>query len=133
VDIEAETPTTVDAMGRIAVALDARWALVKALVLGKGKDGVLPQTPNAMVARVFNLFTQRDAVFSALADMARAEEALWNATASVFRAAHGVCVVTEMHVTDPSDPDVELFTERWLAAYVGHLIEQVGTLTNGGT
>jgi hypothetical protein len=86
----------------------ARWALVKALVLGR--DDV-ESTDEEILRSWDRLFAQRDAVYAALADMARAEDAKWMANAQLperfrlFEGARGAPTA--------------------LARYVEHLLEQV--------
>lgn len=100
-----------------------RWALVKALVMGK--RGVEWFTPPP---QGYDLMVQRDAVFAALANMARCERTYWEAAKSVYVAFPQAVVTSEMQIVDPGDADGEAPSARWLAAYVTHLIEQVGVL-----
>lgn len=60
-----------DEEGRCIAACRARWALVKALVLGMPQPDVMEMVGRWNIA---DLFAQRDAVYAALADMARAED-----------------------------------------------------------
>lgn len=96
---------------------DARkhWALIKALVLGQPGPGRWD---------VATLFTQRDAVYAALADMVRAEEMLakaWAATPTAIRNHSRVFVSVRT-------PTMERTSHHLLAAYIEHLIEQVGVM-----
>jgi hypothetical protein len=91
----------------------ARWALFDALVLGKPAN------------HFADLFTRRDAVFAALADMARAEEAAFDAQRRLVAA----CPIP----FKSSEPYHESYernrpSSRFMAAYVERLIEQVGAL-----
>lgn len=115
-----------DAYPNERAAARERWSLVKALVLGKPYAQVVHVNMDA--ARIGAIVQQRDAVFSALADMAKAERALWGATQAAFRAIPGLRVTSEIQTTDPDDNDGETQAERWMSAYIEHLIEQVGVL-----
>lgn len=88
------------------------WALVRALVLGastmRGANGAL--------------LAQRSTVFSALCQMARMERAYYDAAQAIHKALPAVYVSSDMQVCDPGDAP----STRWLAAYMEHLIEQVG-------
>jgi hypothetical protein len=98
-------------------ACSDRWALVKAWVLGKPQvqpDGKWVDAPT-------DLFTQRDAVFAALADMARMERAYYDAAQAIHKALPSVYVSSDMQVCDPEDAP----SSRWLSSYVEYLIEQV--------
>lgn len=95
-----------------------RWALVKSLVLGHSIEGC-PET-------IRNMRAQRDAVFAALADMARAEEASWSAQS------RAVSLLDEWHDDgwhlNPETHGDTLPSSKLLSAYVSHLLEQVSTL-----
>lgn len=94
----------------------ARWALVKALVLGR------PCNPSSH-DKSWALFRERDVAFSALADMARAEIALhaqWQSLPDAIKKASSL----EPYCWDyESTPTTEA-----LAAYVAQVIEQVGVM-----
>jgi hypothetical protein len=96
-----------------------RWALVKALML----YAALPQysTGEAFDAAVLALAEQRDAVFSALAEMVRAEEVL-GACIAALPDSLGRAAGLLLHI------DSERPSRRVLAAYVSHLIEKTGVL-----
>jgi hypothetical protein len=106
-----------DAYGMMYAACRDRWELVKALVLGK--PAVCFEEWARHRPGVAAVLAQRDAVFAALADMARAEEAL---AVSVKRGADAI----RSHAFPP--PVVVRYAESALAAYVEHLVEQVGQL-----
>lgn len=100
----------------------SRWALVKALVLGKPQPDVME-----MVGRwhISDLFKQRDAVFAALCKMAQAEDAALVAQQAVDEAFpfQRFCLSpTADHRREPHP------SRERLRAYVSHLIEQVGVL-----
>lgn len=108
---------------RIDVVLAAcreRWALVKALVTGK------PFIPNNWdgPASVMALFTQRDAVFAALAAMARAEMAALRAQ---YRADEAF---PSARFAKPGDADHRALgpSVNRLARFVEYLVEKVGVL-----
>lgn len=88
-----------------------RWGFIKSLMLGHS----LTDCPEP----IHNMRAQRDAVFSALADMARAEETIETAQQSFFGALHGHGK-TIVRIARPSHSLME--------TYVEHLIEQVGML-----
>lgn len=98
-----------------------RWALVKALVLGS--DCAAFRAPHIPLfwEVVGPLVTQRDAVFSALCDMARAEDALHDSADAAARALGAKEGMPGLCETITPSHDI-------LAAYVEHLIEQVGVL-----
>ena len=96
-----------------------RLALVKALVLGRPQvqpDGKWLDAPT-------DLFTQRDAVYAALADMARAEDAAIQAQ----RTASGLIQAFDPERTHRGDPGLRP-SAGFLDRYVERLIEQVGAL-----
>lgn len=88
-------------------ACNERWALVKALLL----NHPVPATSQAEL----DLWAQRDAVFSALADMARTRREFSEANNRLPE----FC-----RLFDKGDP-----THEALARYVANLIDQVGVLT----
>lgn len=104
-----------EAMGRVYVSLRDRWSLVKALVLGHSDLSALITGPMAA-----DLLTQRYAVFSAICEMVRAEEALAKSVA-----------IAGKTIASPAFPPpvVVRYAESALAAYVERLIEQVGGMT----
>jgi hypothetical protein len=98
-------------------AIDAcreRWALVKALVMGMDA----PKGANHDHLR--HLFAQRDAVYAALADMARAEKAQCDARDRLHKAMN--LPAHRRLAPELRESAIEL------AAFVEHLIEQVGVL-----
>jgi hypothetical protein len=113
-------------------AARARWALVKALVLGRShQEWSGDVTTGAMAMLVGELFAQRDVVFAALADMARAE-----------RAAHAAFLALPMEIRRSSIMQAScghVASDLWqeaiwparqiLGHYVERLIEQVGALS----
>lgn len=108
-----------DATNPVLAACRDRWALVKALALGE--DAGAWMLSEAWAERwdvVASLFAQRDAVFAALADMARHEEGL---EAAAVRAAKAMGADGDLSGTTRASPE-------FLAAYVEHLVEQVGAL-----
>jgi hypothetical protein len=104
-------------------AAGERWALVKALVLGNPLTAYAGWVGQSLTP-VRALFAQRDAVFSALADMARAEE-------TAFRAQIAVDSEIPRHrslgIGHAVEPDQRPSSVR-LAAYVERLVEQVQVL-----
>jgi hypothetical protein len=94
-----------------------RWALVKALVLGQ----VPMDTHGALTHPV--LTQQRDTVFGALAEMAKATEARTEKHRDLFKAMGdtGVSWSTSIRVSPSDAADA-------LGAYVERLIEQAGVL-----
>lgn len=95
-----------------------RWALVKALVLGHAQPDVMELVGRWNIA---DAYTQRDAVYAALTDMARHEEA---------------ALVAQKNADDAfpfdryrkSDADHRRFapSRERLAAFVAYVVEQVG-------
>jgi hypothetical protein len=111
----------IDILERCMAAARALWKIVVALVAGDTEIVAHTHEQRALLAR---LYPQRDAVFSALADMARAECAAWsaqNAAAIAFKFVH---TPATFHRTLPADRP----SAHYLAAYAEHLIEQVGVL-----
>lgn len=92
-----------------------RWASVKALVLGARASDYTGWCGSSLRAFA-GLFTQRDAVYAALADMARAEEAI--------RVSHAAIDKAMGLPWSESEP----LSQRALERYVERLIEQVGVL-----
>lgn len=117
-DVEGPSGAPVDL---ITVCRD-RWALVKALVLGQWPTvsaiGVLSEA-------IPGLVEQRDAVYAALADMARAEEAAFDAQE---RAVKAMGEATYMpHNFHRAEPHARASADL-LARYVERLVEQAGAL-----
>jgi hypothetical protein len=108
----------------LVAACRARWALVKALVLGQ----VAVMGDEATAREVVRVTHQRNAVYAALAKMARCEREYWDAAKAVYVAFPQAHVSSDMQVVDPGDDDGDAPSARWLAAYVEHLIEQIGVL-----
>lgn len=130
---EARDAMRVGAMGReyhiptddkIQAAVRERWALVKALVLGaRIERDPLPSFSSADSDKaVAALFAQRDAVFSALADMARAEEQVWTAQERACRTMEATFIPDNFMNEEPHSRPSASILER----YVERLIEQVG-------
>lgn len=105
---------------RLIDACDDRWALVKALVLGK-----MPRLTGteATDLPVIALIEQRDAVFAALCDMARAENGARTAHHAMVKA-----LDVAGAAYSGAAPVYNDVAARGLAAYVAHLLEQVGAL-----
>jgi hypothetical protein len=105
-----------DAYGMMYAACRDRWELVKALVLGKTFEPNEWDWPEKLRASI----AQRDAVFSALADMARAEEAQIAARAAL----HKALGISPGRVLEAAlrESAIEL------GSYVEHLVEQAGQL-----
>lgn len=98
--------------GTLYAVCRARWALVKALVLGQPQA----QAGGKWLDAPTDLFTRRDAVFDALADMARAERA---------------CVTAwlALPVELRSGPGPMALTPEAFERYVERLIEQVSVIS----
>lgn len=97
-----------------------RWALITALLLGAdGGQFMLSEAWAERWAAVAPLFAQRDTVFAALTDMARAEEALGSAAQRCTDAIDGDGFISAAVEASP----------EFLAAYVKHLLAQVGALS----
>ena len=112
-------------LGEAEDACRERWALVKALVLGFTRvtlGGVSRKEADA-------LFTQRDAVFAALAKMARHEAAAYEAHAH-FQDALGISRYdwTPVGYVTPEGAPLEMPSACGMAAYVRHLLKQVEEL-----
>lgn len=113
---DAETPN-LDALPTQAQmnAASAQRALVKALMLGQ------ESAPMVFGYRqMADLLTQRDTVFAALANMARAEEALYGRQNDAMRAIDG----SSLMVPEPDNRP----SAHTVARYVKRLISQVGAL-----
>lgn len=106
-----------DAMWR---ACRGRWELVKALVLNTGCPAVSCITG----ATWLPLARQRDAMYSALAEMARAEEAAFKAQDKAMSALQDSLFLAPYHDELPENRP----SARMLERYVERLIEQVGVL-----
>jgi hypothetical protein len=106
-----------DAFRTALSACNDRWALFKALVLGHTDLSQWLTGP-----KVLELLTQRDTVYAALADMARAEQVAYEAQNAVSM----VCGrgVSAYHRTAAHERP----SAHWLAAYVERLLEQVEVL-----
>jgi len=99
-----------------------RWALIKALVLGGSKVREVPESFRVVPA-VSEMMVQRSAVYAALADMARAEEAALQAQLRVDEA-----FPFFRFRRNDADHREERPSIGRLGVYVEHLIEQVGVL-----
>lgn len=106
----------------LRAAVDARWALVKALVLGASKVSEFPEAFR-MVPAVSEMLAQRNAVYAALCEIARHERGMadaWDACpARLQKRAHSGGM--------PSDSDSR--PSSWMMeAYIADLLEQFGVL-----
>lgn len=101
-----------------------RWELVKALVLGNplGRRGADSVSAGIVI---IELFEQRDAVFAALADMAKAEEA---AVAAQKRADAAFPIDNYVKVPAPDHRSEPRPSTVRLAAFVAHVSASVGAL-----
>jgi hypothetical protein len=118
-------PGVHDGMGRgdaLYERIQGRWALVKTLVLGKAWREARPDHTEWP----FALFAQRDTVYAALAEKVRAERADWEAGRRLHQVTAGIRVDFGAVVYEPGSQEAP--SARWFAAYVEHLIEQVGVL-----
>lgn len=117
VEVRSVSLSREDGVRMVAICRE-RWALVKAMVLGEAY-GNMP----AMARVTLDIFVQRDTVFAALADMARAETALhdrWQSLPAAIKKASSL----EPYCWDyESTPTTEA-----LAAYVEQVIEQAGVM-----
>jgi hypothetical protein len=118
-DVETRDETRHPSAPRYYRALSAaqdRWALVKALVTGHMRGGALtpPLGPET-------LFVQRDAVYAALCEMARAEMTIQNTEQACAKHLPRA----DVKRIGPSP------AASWLAAYVERLIERVSVLGGG--
>lgn len=105
----------------LRTACRERWEFVKALVAGERMIVTTGNWPPGSEQE--RLVQQRDAVFAALADMARAEKA----HSEAVRALVGACpgrLGAKLGRIDPCIPDAG----RFLVRYVEHLIERSGIL-----
>jgi hypothetical protein len=101
---------------RILAACRARWAGVKALVLG------LSTTP--ALSHCQGLVAQRDEVYAGLADLAQLERGACNAQQRV----EGAFPYHRFHRVGGGDHHAAPPSHARLAAYVDFLVEQVGAL-----
>lgn len=102
-------------------ACRARWGLVKALVLGyTAWDYTMSSALAVPLATITAMLAQRDAVYAALADMARAEDAQVAARAALRKA-------LDMSPGRALAPDLRESAIE-MGSYVEHLVEQVGVL-----
>lgn len=92
-----------------------RWALVKMLVLGMG----------ILSERTRELQVQRDAVYASIADMARAEDAVWQAQERACRSVDSAFIPDNFMNAEPHSRPSASILER----YVERLIEQIGVLS----
>ena len=97
-------------MTRLLAICRERWGFASLLMTGGG-------------AGSHPLAIQRDVVFSALADMARAEESIKTRVNTLAAIGISDVYMTEVRLKTPHD-----VAEAGLAAYVEHLVEQVGVL-----
>jgi hypothetical protein len=102
---------------RIADACRARWALVKRVVLGVPEAEAYMKWPVGLT-----LYAQRDAVFSALAEQARLEEAMLAAQERTVKA-----IASPRLTTGPSDLEQRPSAQA-MTVFVERLIEQVGVM-----
>lgn len=103
----------------VLAACRARWALAKTVLLG-AQSAPISDVPWATWEA---LHQQRDAVFSAIAKRARAEDDGDEAAAEFFEE---VPASVQVRVGRKIQPRL---SEEMLAAYVEHLVEQVGALS----
>lgn len=101
---------------RILVACRARWEIVKAVLL-KGQVPNVRGFGPAAAEKVFHLCEQRNTVFAALADMARAESTIIQRMADIDK----------VHTNRTRQAFRGVAADE-LTAYVEYLIEQVGAL-----
>lgn len=128
---ETTTPGDVEVFpnGRETVPADLlrvtheRFALVNALMMGR--DPAEPEVPVTAAAGVLALFHQRDAFFSALAEVARMEQALYAAQQEAHAA--GGNLKWEGPRVD-GNPELR-GSAAMLQAWVKKLIEQAGVMT----
>lgn len=106
----------------INAACRDRWALVKALVTGEPLGRREADCVSDGIA-IVELFSQRDAVFAALAKRSHAEDAGDEALAEFLAAG----IPPSLQVTVGRKVEQRI-SEIALAAYVAHVIEQVGNL-----
>lgn len=108
-----------DGYPSILRACRERWALMKALMLGFTRvtlGGVSRQQAD-------KLFVQRDAVYAALADKARVEQADDATTRALIKA------LPSLKARDGDAATASAYLSvRALAHYVEHLVEQIGVL-----
>lgn len=106
---------TVEQAERVLSACRARWALVKALVLGKPQAG----PGGGLIIAPMELFSQRDAVFAALCDVTRIE------AANLAAQEHLVELLDPRRATFRPTPEPDRPSAQGLAIYVGRVIEQM--------
>jgi hypothetical protein len=116
-------PIDDEVIERLTEIARERWALVKALLTG-GIYTLSARFPPDAVDAIHRLHMQRDAVYSALADMARAEEA---AVAAQHRCDEALGVFPHIGPDHRTLPQERPSAAR-AAAYVERLIEQVSVL-----
>lgn len=109
-----------DEEGRCIEACRERWALVKALVL----HDVIPARPWSP-DRIAVLADQRTAVYAAICEMARDEEKRIATKRSLHAACSAIFPKSGVSVPDPATRE----SAAYLAAYIKHLVEQVGALS----
>jgi len=122
VDVEQHGPTDFSHESQRKEALAVcrtLWEIVKALVLGR-RVGPTPLRPEHV-----GFIAQRDTVYAALADMARAEDQADLAQQRVDVILPKGFLRGCFHEADYARPRS---SQRALVAYVEHLIEQVGVL-----
>lgn len=134
---EESEVTDLDVPGRLAGtnagadlwrAFRERWALVKALVLGHTAwDYTMSPAKAIPLATITAMLAQRDAVYAALADMALAERAAEPAHAAIDELLPA-SLQCRNGLNRLSPPPHARPSATWLAAYIEHLIEQVGVL-----
>lgn len=101
---------------RLVAACRSRWEIVKALV-----TNAFPSSVRG------DLVDQRDAVYAALADMARAEDAAYESEVA-WGIAMGHPAKDDVRHPDPGFDANVLPSRRRLSAYVARIIAQVGVL-----
>jgi hypothetical protein len=99
-----------------------RWALVVALVAGDTEIVAHTHEQRALLAR---LYPQRDAVFSALADMARAEKVVFDRQEEAIKAMDEPLFLPDNFMR--AEPNARA-SASILERYVERLIERVGVL-----
>jgi hypothetical protein len=120
---DAEAPGVHGRTGELIQIADDRWALVKALVLGNHSPQEVGGKSLVPVEAWWALVTQRDAVFAALADMARHETAALQAQQRVDDA------FPFYSYRDPTtDRRGSWPSHVRLAAFVNHLVHEIGRL-----
>lgn len=123
-DVEATEPNLLTlpvGVPPVLRACRARWALVKALVTGEPLGRRDADRVSDGIA-IIELFGQRDAVFAALADMARTEIATLAAQESVVE------LLDSKRVIFRPTPEGARPSAQALEVYIERLIEQVSVL-----